>query len=586
MKNYNSPVIEKIAATTVISLAASLNTCLDPNINMGDKGISYDGTIDIYSVPNLIKKNLIGSVPVQVKGKTIDREQLNRCSYPVDMDDLDIYYAQSGVLFFVVLITPSNQKRIFYRMLLPLELKEVVKRKSRKATKTFKFNYIDTLDHLTRICRIFLEESKKQSLSLIEHEYKLEEFQDFKLTFLDLVEEDIDKINDFKNILGSSAFVYGEEKGRVYPINSITISSVLEEGVIQRNIGNESISFTYSLTRNSSETIIKIEDLILISCKDNRKRSNLQIEELTNLYDIKRSRQFLSSLNDEQQPFYIGEKLFEKPSKKIQENVENQLKTVFQLEKLFSILGIPLKYEFKNEAFVDKFLELLFIFNNERYELLQIPKEIKGNGLISLKVFDNYEVYLYFNSTQKEKLTNIFSAEISNKISMGLKDKLNETKISLFLSIPIQELLNYINYNQTIVISSLSTSKMDYNHFTFGYINNYALDCLKLFDETGDARLLEIASTLLSNCLLVEDERSIAFINLCQTKMRQGKRLSEQELNEIIKIKRAAVMASNTLLELCANLMLNNKSEAKANFKSLDPEQKEQFSAFPIRKFL
>jgi len=585
--NYITPNIENVAVTTVTALATSLYSNLDPKINKGDKGISFDGAIDVYNSSNIIKANFKGSVPVQVKGDTKKTEQISKCSYPIDMADLDIYYAQGGVLYFVVLITPSDKRRIFYKMFLPLELKEVVNRKSRNKTRTFKFNSVDTLDHLTNICHRFLEESKKQSLALIEHKYTIEEFKDFKLTFPDLTVEEITRFNNFKNIIGSSAFVYGEEKGRVYPINSITVSSVIEEGFLQRNIDNECINYAYSITRNSSETIINIEDLIHISCKDNRKRSNIKINDLTTLYEIKRSRQFLASLNDTQQQLYIGEKLFEKPSKRIQEDVENQLKTISQLENLFSKLGIPFNYNFKNEAFVDKFLTLLYIINKESYELLQIPPEIiKSSGLISLTVFDNSKLYLYYNSMQKEKLTNIFSAEISNKIVMGLKDKLNDTKMSLFLSIPIQELMNCINYNQTVVIRSLSTSQMGYNHFTFEYINNYALDCLQLFDETGDERLLEIASTLLSNSLIFEDKRSIALINLCQTKIRKGDKLSEEELNKIIIIKKDAIKASDTLLELCTNLILNNKSEAQANFESLDSEQKDKFFAFPIRKFL
>lgn len=350
MKDYITPNIENVAVSTVITLATSLYTNLDPKINKGDKGIAYDGTIDVYNTPNIVKANFKGSVPVQVKGDTIKTEQLSKCSYPIDMADLNIYYAQGGVLYIVVLITPSDKRRLFYKMLLPLELKQIVNRNSRNKTRTFKFNSVDTLDHLTSICHKFLEESKKQSLALIEHNYTMEEFKDFKLTFPDLTLEDITRFYNFKNIIGSSAFVYGEEKGRVYPIDSITVSSVIEEGLLQRRIDNKSITYTYSLTRNSSETIINIEDLILISCKDNRKRSNLQIDELTNLFDIKRSRQFLASLNDEQQPFYIDEKLFEKPSKRIQEDVENQLRTISQLEKLFSSLGIPLNYEFKNET--------------------------------------------------------------------------------------------------------------------------------------------------------------------------------------------------------------------------------------------
>ncbi len=91
---YITPNKESVAVTTVIALATSLYTNLDPKINKGDKGIAFDGAIDVYNSSNIVKANFKGSVPVQVKGDTIKTEQLSKCSYPIDMVDLDIYYAQ------------------------------------------------------------------------------------------------------------------------------------------------------------------------------------------------------------------------------------------------------------------------------------------------------------------------------------------------------------------------------------------------------------------------------------------------------------------------------------------------------------
>ena len=84
---------------------------LDPRLNQQDKGPSWDGEIDCYEQPGKRKKDRVGSCKVQVKGKSVQIEELDKdvISYPVEVDDLRNYGIEGGVIFFVVLIADRNQ---------------------------------------------------------------------------------------------------------------------------------------------------------------------------------------------------------------------------------------------------------------------------------------------------------------------------------------------------------------------------------------------------------------------------------------------------------------------------------------------
>lgn len=74
---------------------------LQSNVQWNDKGLSFDGDINIYT--NKIKKtDFIGTVPIQIKGTTkfkkIKKQQ--KIAHSISKEDLDVYYKNdNGVLF-------------------------------------------------------------------------------------------------------------------------------------------------------------------------------------------------------------------------------------------------------------------------------------------------------------------------------------------------------------------------------------------------------------------------------------------------------------------------------------------------------
>lgn len=97
---------------------------LKPFITTNDKTPLTDGHIDAYSGPKHTKKNLTGRVPVQVKGRTGNR---NRKTFPVDRTDLIGLQRVDGAIYFVVLFDKQGNGAPFYAILTPFKIAHLLK---------------------------------------------------------------------------------------------------------------------------------------------------------------------------------------------------------------------------------------------------------------------------------------------------------------------------------------------------------------------------------------------------------------------------------------------------------------------------
>ena len=130
MKNtkYNNKQIEDWA-TIEVKHCLSMTDTLSQYIKENDKTPSWDGDVLIYKGNNTDKKDIIGKVTIQVKGKMADNINRNECSFSVDMADLVNYKNDGGTIYFVVMINKNNpsKRRVFYDTLTPLKIDNYIK---------------------------------------------------------------------------------------------------------------------------------------------------------------------------------------------------------------------------------------------------------------------------------------------------------------------------------------------------------------------------------------------------------------------------------------------------------------------------
>lgn len=141
MMNSNS--IEKRAVNAVEDYFAKIER-IDSTISRGDKEPSWDGFLYLYLDDSMKNETLIGRIPVQVKGK--QGEFVESLSYPVKTSDLWNYIREGGCVYFVVLINDQQECKIFYRMLTPIELQNILKGKEQNKSINVKMKPLEGSD--------------------------------------------------------------------------------------------------------------------------------------------------------------------------------------------------------------------------------------------------------------------------------------------------------------------------------------------------------------------------------------------------------------------------------------------------------
>ena len=99
---------------------------VSPKLTEGDKGIAWDGFLNIYRNASKNKDCYLGRVTVQSKGKIVKKQfKEKNFSYPIDAADLKLYQKEGTVFFVTQILEERQEERLFYRMLTPLLISNI-----------------------------------------------------------------------------------------------------------------------------------------------------------------------------------------------------------------------------------------------------------------------------------------------------------------------------------------------------------------------------------------------------------------------------------------------------------------------------
>ena len=120
----NNIDIEKFS---IIAVDYSMYGCLRPVLQKNDKSPSWDGEIQIYKDSLQKKEDMIGRIPVQVKGTANDDFSQSEIKRSVCISDLKNYYNDGGALYFVIYVRENRNTKIYYNALTPEVLHQILK---------------------------------------------------------------------------------------------------------------------------------------------------------------------------------------------------------------------------------------------------------------------------------------------------------------------------------------------------------------------------------------------------------------------------------------------------------------------------
>ena len=150
---------------------------------MHDDTPLWDGHIYIYKDESLQKAG-ITRVPAQVKGEQHNRIRSSKTgiTYSIEIEDLKSYYADGGIMFFVVDIPdiPSAPKSIYYASLLPFDIYTYLRNAKGSKTVSFELSLLPddkNIDRIPTIFSQFVKEKQRHAVLLTLSPEKIEYYK-------------------------------------------------------------------------------------------------------------------------------------------------------------------------------------------------------------------------------------------------------------------------------------------------------------------------------------------------------------------------------------------------------------------------
>ncbi|HDR7347496.1 hypothetical protein [Bacillus pacificus] len=594
-------IIEHLACLEINNLILQPPFHLISSIQWNDKGISFDGEIEVFSKHEIEKSNFINKVPVQIKGTTVQKTLFlnKKISHSVKKNDIEVYYKHGrGVLYFVVTINPITYGRqAYYRMLAPLELKALLSQLDASGNESISLHFkkLETGD-LDGLCRIFLDEVKKQPLHFIEASKDME-FTRYKLNFIAGKQ---DSFNLFEEI----AYIYGISSDNIeMPLEAAKVKELTSIKTEEVHLDGEVIDITYKVINTENHYKAVIENTLTFDWDKKKKSGNLYLGNVRTLGAYVKCLRLIN--------YYIEHRKLPIPSLQLEatkinqknfQGIDEEIKLYKELLDVCNQIGINENYEFHDKDDLPSlFNAIIDVFKNKRLDLLNKYEgepeysnvfHIELSEYVKLKLVYVDEKFINFYSEEaiktigglRSKTDVVKSCAQDNSMPVQLPDNLEENywKTSIYTFKKIEELTEDANFDFEIIKLSFDDEYYDIQeHHTI----ITSLDYMKYYDKSCDEKYLELALELNQRYLEKFPADYYAKVNSYLIKLKKQHELSEDEKNDVLDIQDRAGSDQDQGLCFACEVLLKNKLKAQRLFNSLNEEEKRVILEFPIYHF-
>lgn len=561
-------------AVTILNHFLIDSQILKTFIKENDKTPVYDGSILLYQENKKSNANILGSIPVQIKGE--EKTIKSKPSHPISLVELDIYNREGGVLFIKVIFENKFNYEIFARNLLPLDILKIKgNSKEDSNTVTVQLDPIKSQQHFELLCKNFHEHKKYQMDS--DH-FLLDLPKDMTGSTRILVQSTLTRgENPISAFFSKNCYVYQEEAhGNRIPL-LIQFSEVTQETDIQVSVNGEKFFKLIRWGMNSKkEKFLAFNSILNLFQKQSKLEFQISKEFFADFTEIMEAFLFLKSIRENKelslndQPFQVNAS---RPNKTIARDIQTleEIKKIlehFRLEKVkTSLTAIDLEYEK---------IELLskFIFNENGEAIESAPDYfIQEYSFLN----QNILIFAYRIKNGNYKISNFFNEFPASLDLFKIKTETEEVPCSRFLALN-ENLVKYISQDFEEVTKDL---KYRFISNIYTHYQHFSLRCIRVYDKIKDLQFLALAFKVIRfkrNSEFSNEERFIKLINLCQIKKRIRKlKLSEYRLIQLLKKN-----SQNNSLICCCLILLESFQEFELEFAKLTGEDQEFFKSWPI----
>lgn len=553
--------------------------------NSRDKEMSWDGYIWIYKdiYGNQDKKNYDDRVPVQIKGH-IDRKKSymnKKCiTYSVDLADLQIYFADRGVLYFQIFMSEDGErKEVFYTSLFPTKLKyylERAEKKKRKKSINIQFTkLVQKPDNLYVVVKQFSYESKKQGFGheqLVQNAIKEVDFD--KVTEMSASVIGATNEYEFLKRLGSGdVSFYAKISGTPFsvPLEWIEqpVCCIVKEVKNEIWVGGRKYFDSYKVKISSEEELVVI---LSENIKVDTKNSKFYFKPKTCIAELCHDAEFLLAVIENKE-ISIGRNLFNCGNLSIEENLFRNLGFFVELDQILKDIDVEYtkRIDETSRETMQKFENLVSLRLGKKNHLFT-----ENAHSYNVYIDGKYIPLIIFKNENGGK-NEIFNAIYSNKYRLYVEGKNGENyQVPSFSNIEGNVMKNLYKYDIKHFQDQIENAEI--NKDTEEAMNLSALNLIHVYDkcEEKDLCLLEMAQKIYIKLSEMFGEKNIYIINKLQIKERKNQLTGED-------IESLAALQCNDDSERCGKyILLGEKSKAEKCLSRIPQEERERFEKYPI----
>ncbi|MDQ0896219.1 MULTISPECIES: DUF4365 domain-containing protein [unclassified Paenibacillus] len=579
--------IERLAVGAVTTAAHQPGSYLNADIPVGDKGISFDGSISVFRDGSEKKESLVGIVPVQVKGNTVDHFHEENRSFSLEMAHYRNYLNSDGALLLVVDVKMSGATKIFYKSLLGMELTRIIEKYGHQKTKSVELRPLEETN-LYSVCRKFLSEKEHQPKVLVKNNlFPKDSFQAYTLTSLTYNPTHTTTSSIFEH----DFTIYGMANNIRIPLDIGRIQSLGTAGLTRFEVNGHSYDFRTKISVEEDKTILILEEVFSITIE----QSNMKLHfRFLGFHSLAAQLQVIPFLNDmfAGHPVQFAGSFFEITQGK---ELQDELQSVKQLHReiedasiLFKHLGIQNNTVFNEAKDADDLGLILYLLtksiNQKKLVGIKI-KDPESTKLINVELGDK-SVLVYYNPKGDLLISNGYGMDML-ELRIDIQFESGDTfPHSVYTMLSVDTLAKAVNLNP-------ETLKRSFDHFdpyeteaASNWTNQFCLRCINAFDLSGNTDLLEVADHLYQRARSSNPPDPVKIINRLQIKKRIHGSLREEDNEILIQLKLDGTKQDNLELVFCTNVLLANKMEANSAYRQFEKEKKEFYEDLPIFKLL
>lgn len=544
------------------------------HFNEMDKGISWDGNINMYHGDVDKKENFDSSIDVQIKGRTTPNKNLNsKHRFSLDKIDLENYLKKDGTILLLCLFRDDGSEyKIYYAKLLPYNIRELLKQYSSSKIK-INMKEVESPSHLENICRNFNIDRNMQK-GIKENIFNEDNLllSNGKISKFYLWDKDPENFNP-QNLVGTWKYVYTlDENGYAINISYGELTNLVEK--LNAKIFDKDKEYVYDDVK--LETTVDCQKVLFGKAFSlNITNKNFNIKICGTLSERIKQLKFVSKLF-KNGFFLINEIEFKIIlDKKEEEKINILLNEYIKLDNFFQKHNISKDVNFDNWK-VQDFNRLYFWIS-----AIENKKEINLNSSInlvgSIKIKDiRLSVFARINKNKKFEIESLWNNNISKKYYFKYNSDKEEIETNNFYLVLNSEAYQADDIN--ILEMKKSFEDMEFSDGEYILMNMQVLEVLKAYDITKNYQLLQYAKYLANLLLNYDQSNSIYYINYFQILKREDK-LTEEDIDKIIDI---GNNSDSLEIKLGCNLLLDNKNEVNYLLKKIDSKTLEIFKYYPI----